>query len=59
MNRPKFVAIVTGVISVIICIIYLLFISVFDFRSNLNNYLINRSENMAVIFYLMRAYHLI
>ncbi len=59
MNRPKFVAIVTGVISVIICIIYLLFISVFDFRSTLNNYLINRSENMAVIFYLMRAYHLI
>ncbi len=59
MNRPKLVAIVTGVISVIICIIYLLFISVFDFRTILNNYLINRSENMAVIFYLMLAYHLI
>ncbi len=49
MNRPKLIAKITGFISIIICIIYLLFISVFDFRSNLNNYLINRSENMGVI----------
>ena len=49
MNRPKFIAKITGFISIFICIIYLLFISVFDFRSNLNNYLINQSENMGVI----------
>ncbi len=49
MNRPKFIAKITGFISIFICIIYLLFISVFDFRSYLNNYLINQSENMGVI----------
>ena len=49
MNRPKLVARITGLISIIICLMYLLFISVFDFRSNLNNYLINQTENMGVI----------
>ena len=49
MNRPKFIAKITGFISIFICIVYLLFISVFDFRSNLNNYLINQTENMGVI----------
>ena len=49
MNRPKLVAKITGLISIIICLMYLLFISVFDFRSNLNNYLINQTENMGVI----------
>ena len=49
MNRPKLIAKITGFISIIICIVYLLFISVFDFRSNLNNYLINQTENMGVI----------
>ena len=49
MNRPKLVAKITGLISIFICIIYMLFISIFDFRSNLNNYLINQSENMGVI----------
>ena len=49
MNRPKLIAKITGFISIVICIIYLLFISVFDFRSNLNNYLINQTENMGVI----------
>ena len=54
MNRPKLIAIVTGIISIVICIIYLLFISVFDFRSNLNNYLINQSDDMgAIVSYLM------
>ena len=56
MNRPKLIAKVTGVISIVICIIYLLFISVFDFRSNLNNYLINQSENMGVIVSCLRNY---
>jgi len=54
MNRPKLIAKITGFISIIICIIYLLFISIFDFRSNLNNYLINQSENMGVIFSCLR-----
>ena len=58
MNRPKFIAKLTGFISILICIIYLLFISVFDFRSNLNNYLINQSENMGVIVSCLRNYPL-
>ena len=58
MNRPKFIAKITGFISIFICIIYLLFISVFDFRSNLNNYLINQSENMGVIVSCLRNYPL-
>ena len=56
MNRPKLIAKITGFISIVICIIYLLFISVFDFRSNLNNYLINQSENMGVIVSCLRNY---
>ena len=54
MNRPKLIAKITGFISIVICMIYLLFISVFDFRSNLNNYLINQSENMGVIVSCLR-----
>ena len=54
MNRPKFIAKITGFISIFICIFYLLFISIFDFRGNLNNYLINQSENMgAIVYFLM------
>ena len=49
MNRPKLVAKITGIISIFICIIYLLFISFFDFRDNINHYLINQTENMGVI----------
>ena len=58
MNRPKLVAKITGLISIIICLMYLLFISVFDFRSNLNNYLINQTENMGVIVSYLRNYPL-
>ena len=58
MNRPKLIAKITGFISIVICIIYLLFISVFDFRSNLNNYLINQNENMGVIVSCLRNYPL-
>ena len=58
MNRPKLVAKITGFVSIIICIFYLLFISVFDFRSNLNNYLINQTENMGVIVSCLRNYPL-
>ena len=58
MNRPKLIAKVTGVISIAICIIYLLFISVFDFRSNINKYLINQTRNMGVIVSCLRNYPL-
>ena len=59
MNRPKFIAKLTGFISIVICLFYLLFISVFDFRSNLNNYLINQSEKMEVIVSFLGNYPLI
>lgn len=58
MNRPKLIAKITGFISIVICIIYLLFISVFDFRSNLNNYLINQSEKMGAIVSYSRNFSL-
>ena len=50
INRSKLVAIITGIISILICIAYLLLITVFDFRTFLNEKIINLSENMAVIF---------
>ena len=59
MNRPKLIAKITGFISIAICIFYLLFISVFDFRSNLNNYLINQTENVGAIAFYLRNYPLI
>ena len=59
MTRAKLIAKVTGFISIIICMIYLLFISVFDFRSNLNNYLINQTENVGAIAFYLRNYPLI
>ena len=54
MNRPKLIAKITGIISIVICIIYLIFISIFDFRSNLNDYLINQTENVGVIVFYLR-----
>ncbi len=55
MNRPKLIAKITGFISIVICIFYLLLITIFDFRGNLNNYLINQTENMgATISFLMK-----
>jgi len=41
MGRPKIIAIVTGFISIAICIAYLLLITIFDFRTFLNNQLSN------------------
>ena len=58
MNRPKLIAKITGFISIVICVIYLLFISIFDFRNNLNNFLINQTENMGAIVYSLRYYPL-
>jgi len=41
MGRPKIIALVTGFISIAICISYLLLITIFDFRTYLNNQLSN------------------
>ncbi len=51
INRSKLIAIITGFISILICILYLLLITVFDFRSLLNNQIISHSANMAAIFF--------
>ena len=58
MNKPKLIAKITGFISIFICIVYLLFISVFDFRNNLNNYLINQNESVGVIVSYLRNFPL-
>ena len=50
ISRSKFIAIITGFISILICVVYLLLITVFDFRSFLNDQISNNSANMAVIF---------
>ena len=49
ISRSKLIAIVTGFISILICILYLLLITVFDFRSFLNYQITNHSANMAAI----------
>ena len=49
MSRSKIVAILTGFISVLICILYLLLITIFDFRSFINEYIVSLSENMAKV----------
>ena len=50
ISRSKLIAIITGFISVLICIVYLLLITVFDFRSFLNDQIISHSANMAAVF---------
>ena len=50
ISSSKLIAIITGSISIVICIIYLLLITVFDFRSILNDQITSLSEKMAVIF---------
>ena len=50
ISRSKLIAIVTGFISILICILYLLLITVFDFRSFLNDQISSHSVNMAAIF---------
>ena len=51
INRSKIVAIIAGFISILICILYLLLITVFDFRSFLNDQITNLSESMVVILF--------
>ncbi len=41
IGRAKIIAIITGVISIAICIAYLLLITIFDFRTYLNDHLSN------------------
>ena len=41
LKRPKIIAIITGFISIAICVIYLLLITIFDFRAYLNDQLSN------------------
>jgi len=41
IGRSKIIAIVTGVISIVICIAYLFLITIFDFRTYLNDQLSN------------------
>jgi len=55
-SKSKLVAIITGFISVSICIIYLLLITVFDFRSLINNQITSLSENKEVV-YVENDYH--
>ena len=50
INTSKLIAIITGFISILICILYLLLITVFDFRSFLNDQITSHSANMAAIF---------
>ena len=41
LGRPNIIALITGIISIAICIAYLLLITVFDFRTYLNDQLSN------------------
>ena len=50
IQRSKIIAYLTGFISILICIVYLLLISVFDFRSILNEQITINQDNLAVIF---------
>ena len=50
ISRSKLIAIITGIISIVICIFYLILITVFDSRSLLNDRLTSLSENMVVVF---------
>ena len=56
ISKSKFVAIITGFISVAICIVYLILITVFDFRSLLNEQITSLSENKEVV-YVEKDYH--
>ena len=50
MSRSKIVAIITGFISVLICILYLLLITVFDFRSFLNDQITTHFQDLEAVF---------
>ena len=50
LNKSKLVALITGFISVSICILYLLLITIFDFRSFLNEHIPILSENISAVY---------
>ena len=50
LNKSKLVALITGFISVSICILYLLLITIFDFRSYLNEHVSILSENISAVY---------
>ena len=50
LNKSKLVALITGFISVSICILYLLLITIFDFRSFLNENISILSENISAVY---------
>ncbi len=52
-NRSKLIAIITGFISISICIIYLLLITVLDFRGLLNNYITNHKDIVGVVSFVL------
>ena len=49
ISRSNLVALITGIVSVFICIAYLLLITVFDFRTFLNDRITSLSQNLEVI----------
>ena len=49
ISKSKLLAIITGFISIFICILYLILITIFDFRNLLNDQLTSLPENMAAI----------
>ena len=50
ISKSKLIAIITGFISILICILYLILITVLDFRTFLNDQITSHSLNMAAIF---------
>ena len=56
ISRSKLVAIITGFISILICILYLLLITVFDFRTFLNDQITSLSDNVEEV-YVEIDYH--
>ena len=56
-NRSKLVALITGFISIGICIIYLILISLLDSRSELNDFLSNLSKSIATNPFLNKGFY--
>jgi len=50
INRSRLIAITTGFISILICIIYLLLITVFDFRSFLNDQIAIHGDTFGAVY---------
>lgn len=57
LNKSKLVALITGFISVSICILYLLLITIFDFRSFLNEHISILSEYISAVYVVNNYLH--